>query len=70
MKKNEKDIFISIEECAELLNVGRNTMLRITKMPNFPAIFLKGRTLIVKSKVIDWVETHTGYSEKTMKKKK
>lgn len=61
--KNE-NVFISIEECAEWLGLGRNTMLRMTKMSKFPAIFLKGKTLIIKTKVIEWVETHAGYSEK------
>lgn len=63
----EEDIFISVEECAKLFKVGRNTMLRITKIHKFPAIFLKGKTLIVKSKLQNWVETHTGYSEKIKK---
>jgi len=70
MSKNEEKIFISIEECAKLLAVGRNTMLRMTKMPNFPAIFLKGKTLIVKSKVLNWVENHVGYCEKTQYERK
>ena len=60
----EDGIFISIEECAKIFGVGRNTMLRITKMPRFPAIFLKGKTLIIKGKLQNWIETHAGYSEK------
>jgi excisionase family DNA binding protein len=59
----KEDIFISIEECAKLLNVGRNTMLRMTKLPKFPAIFLRGKTLIIKQRVEDWVLSHVGYSE-------
>ncbi|MBO5179547.1 MAG: helix-turn-helix domain-containing protein [Clostridia bacterium] len=60
----DESLFISIEECAKLFNVGRNTMLRITKMHKFPAIFLKGKTLIIKSKIQNWIDTHTGYCEK------
>ncbi len=60
----DERLFISVEECAKLFNVGRNTMLRITKMHKFPAIFLKGKTLIIKSKIQFWIDTHTGYAEK------
>lgn len=60
----DESLFISVEECAKLFNVGRNTMLRITKMHKFPAIFLKGKTLIIKSKIQNWIDTHTGYCEK------
>lgn len=58
-----EDIFISVEECAKLLNVGRNTMLRMTRFPKFPAIYTRGRILIVRSLVEDWVIKHIGYSE-------
>ena len=60
----DESLFISVEECAKLFNVGRNTMLRITKMHKFPAIFFKGKTLIIKSKIQNWIDTHTGYCEK------
>lgn len=60
----QERIFITTEECAKIFGVGRNTMLRIQKLPKFPAIFLAGRTLIYKNKLEPWAEKYLGFREK------
>jgi excisionase family DNA binding protein len=52
---------ITIDEAAKMLGVGRNFMLEIIKMENFPAVKFNRKILINKEQFISWFNSLTEY---------
>lgn len=62
MKEEEKiePILIGIKEACKLTGIGRNTMLDLVKMDNFPAVkFKKKKISINRQQLIEWVNSLT-----------
>lgn len=57
--ENEK-LTISVEEAALLLGVGRNLMLKIVTIPDFPAFRFKRKILINKAQLQPWLDKNPG----------
>ena len=53
-------ITITIKEAAQMLGVGRNTMLEFVKMDGFPAIRLKRKIIIDKEALPKWFANNYG----------
>ncbi len=60
MDNKQEPIFIGINEAAKLMGVGRNLMLDLVKMDNFPAVkFKKKKIMINKQQFIKWANELT-----------
>lgn len=57
---NSERLTITVEEAAKLLGVGRNTMLKLVTLEDFPAIHLKKKILINKLKLQEWLNNNSG----------
>lgn len=58
--KEKETIFIGIKEACELTGIGRNTMLDLVKIDNFPAIKLKKRKILInKQQLVEWINNLT-----------
>lgn len=51
---------ISIEEARKRLGIGRNLMLKLVKVENFPAIRFKRKIIINGEKLQEWFEQNYG----------
>ena len=51
---------ISIEEARKRLGIGRNLMLKLVKVENFPAIRFKRKININGEKLQEWFEQNYG----------
>lgn len=51
---------ISVEEARKQLGIGRNLMLKLVKVPGFPAIRFKRKIIINKNKLQDWFDQNYG----------
>lgn len=51
---------ISVEEARKQLGIGRNLMLKLVKVPGFPAIRFKRKIIINKNKLQDWFDKNYG----------
>lgn len=58
--QDEKKLFeqekltITVEEAAKMLGIGKNLMLEIIKMNDFPAVQFNRKILINKKQFIEW----------------
>ncbi len=58
--QDEKELFeqekltITVEEAAKMLGVGKNLMLEIIKITDFPAVQFNRKILINKKQFIEW----------------
>lgn len=59
MNENNK-LSITVNEAAQMLGVGRNTMLEFVKMEGFPAIKLKRKIIIDKEALPKWFSNSYG----------
>ncbi|MBP3463020.1 MAG: helix-turn-helix domain-containing protein [Clostridia bacterium] len=59
MENNQEPIFIGINEAAKLMGVGRNLMLDLVKMDNFPAVKFKKQIRINKKQFVEWANNLT-----------
>ena len=64
MQENNKEqtLMIGVEEAAKLMGIGRNMMLDLVKLDNFPAVRLgkrKGTIKINRQQFIEWVNSLT-----------
>lgn len=59
MNDNDR-IGITVEEAAKLLGIGKNLMLKIVTLPEFPAIRFKKKIIINKSKLQQWFDENAG----------
>ena len=63
MKQQDSEIdeklVITVKEAAEMLGVGKNTMLDLVKRTDFPAIKLGRKILINKKQFIIWFNNLT-----------
>ena len=50
---------LTVDEAAKLIGVGKNTMWKLTKMDNFPAVKLDRIILINKKQFIEWFNNLT-----------
>ena len=57
---NKDMIFITLKEACELTGIGRNTMLKLTKLEGFPAIRFSRKTLIYKDDFFNWIKRNYG----------
>lgn len=51
---------ISVEEARKQLGIGRNLMLKLVKVPGFPAIRFKRKIIINKNKLQEWFDKNYG----------
>ena len=56
----EEKIGISIDEARKMLGIGRNLMLELVKLDDFPCIKFKRRIVINKKKLQDWFDQNSG----------
>lgn len=58
---NEDDkIGITVDEAAKILGIGKNLMLKIVTLPEFPAIRLKRKIIINKNRLQQWFDENSG----------
>lgn len=57
---NKDMVFITLKEACELTGIGRNTMLKLTKLEGFPAIRFSRKTLIYKEDFCNWIKCNYG----------
>lgn len=56
-----KKLTLSVDELAEELGICRSAAYALVKRPGFPSIRIsKCRIIIVRSKLIEWLETNVG----------
>ena len=57
---NQNTLLIGVEKAAKLMNVSRNTMLKLVKMKGFPALILPHKILIAPQALPDWIRMNYG----------
>ncbi len=57
--KDEK-LTITVQEAARLLGIGRNIMLELVTLQDFPAIRFKRKILINKAQLQNWLDNNSG----------
>lgn len=60
IKDVENTLLITINKACELTGIGRNTMLKLTKIKGFPAIIMPHKILIDKSELHSWIKHNYG----------
>ena len=60
MKDNEEVLLIKVEEACKIMNLGRNTMLKLVKTKVFPAIISSHKILIDKQELPNWISKNYG----------
>ena len=56
----EEKLTITVQEAARLLGIGRNIMLELVTLPDFPAIRFKRKILINKAQLQNWLDNSSG----------
>lgn len=56
----EEKLTITVQEAARLLGIGRNIMLELVTLPDFPAIRFKRKILINKAQLQNWLDNNIG----------
>ncbi len=56
----EEKIGISIDEARKMLGIGRNLMLELVKLDDFPCIKFKRKIVIDKEKLPEWFSNNYG----------
>ena len=56
----EEKLTITVQEAARLLGIGRNIMLELVTLPDFPAIRFKRKILINKAQLQNWLDNNSG----------
>lgn len=56
----DEKLTITVQEAAKLLGVGRNMMLELVTLPDFPAIRFKRKILINKAQLQNWLNNNNG----------
>ncbi len=51
---------ITVKECCQLLNIGKNTMYKICKQKNFPRIYVGNKILIDVIELSTWIKNYYG----------
>ena len=57
---SDEKISLSVTEAAKMLGIGRNLMLKLVTVPNFPAIRFKKKIIINKNKLQQWFDENSG----------
>lgn len=57
---SEEPLLINIKEACKLMNLGRNTMLKLVKLKGFPALILPRKILIDKNQLPIWISKNYG----------
>lgn len=60
MTSNEEKIGITVDEAAKMLGIGKNLMLKLVTVPDFPAIRFKKKIIINKNKLQQWFDDNAG----------
>ena len=60
MKDNEEVLLIKVEEACKIMNLGRNTMLKLVRTKGFPAIISSHKILIDKQELPNWISKNYG----------
>lgn len=61
--QDDEPILIDVQEACKIMNLGRNTMLKLVKISGFPALRLPGKILIDKRELPDWIRKNYGQFE-------
>ncbi len=57
---NEEVLLITVTEACKIMNLGRNTMLKLVKMKGFPALVFPHKILIDKLQLPTWISKNYG----------
>lgn len=60
MTSNEEKIGITVDEAAKMLGIGKNLMLKLVTVPDFPPIRFKKKIIINKNKLQQWFDDNLG----------
>lgn len=60
MNNEQEPILIGIEEACKLMNMGRNTMLKLAKIKGFPALISSHKIWIDKQNLQPWISKNYG----------
>ena len=60
VENEDSKIGISIEEARKILGIGRNLMLELVKLEDFPAIRFKKKIIINKRLLKKWFDENCG----------
>ena len=58
--QEDEKLTITVQEAARLLGIGRNIMLELVTLPDFPAIRFKRKILINKAQLQNWLDNNSG----------
>lgn len=56
----QEPLLIGIPEAAQVIGVGRNTMLKMVKIKGFPAIVTKHKIYVDRNNLQQWIEKNYG----------
>ena len=57
---NTEPILIGIDKAVAYTGIGRNTLLKLSKIKGFPALIFPHKILIDKSALSDWISKNYG----------
>lgn len=60
MNESQEPILITVEEACKLMNIGRNTMLKLVKIKGFPVLIFPHKILIDKKELPNWISKNYG----------
>ena len=60
MNESQEPILITVEEACKLMNIGRNTMLKLVKMKGFPALIFPHMIRIDPQNLPIWIAKNYG----------
>lgn len=59
-KEKEEPILVGIKEATKIIGIGRNTLLQLVKIKNFPVIFTGGKYYIIRDELKGWFSKNRG----------
>lgn len=64
LKENNVKLGLTVDEARKMLGIGRNLMLELTKLDDFPAVKFKRKIIISKELLPKWFADNCGQSGK------
>lgn len=53
---NQDVVFIKLKQACKMTNIGRNTMLGLSKMKGFPGLVSQNKILVDKNEIHNWLK--------------
>ena len=63
-EEKQETILIGIKEATKIIGIGRNTLLQLVKIKNFPVIFTEGKYYIIRDELKGWFSKNRGINIK------